>query len=145
MRFTDYLKTLVRDYFIIFAVIVLSITALRQIFVPEGYLMLSDIYNYMVCALASLVFYSTKEIPQKEMNKRLVIHFFVLESALLVLANLVGWVNGMSNTLSLAVQIAVIYMLVRVVIWLGDRKSANNINEKLKMIKEESTTGYKDI
>jgi len=148
MKLTDYLKKLIRDYFVIFAVIVISITLLRQIFAPNEYLELKDIYNYMICALvgdlASLVFYSSKEISEKKMGKRIIIHFFILEIALLVLANAVGWVSGIVDTVFLAVQIALIYMIARLLLWVGDQKSASNINERLKAIKEQSSDEYEN-
>jgi len=148
MKLTDYLKKLIRDYFVIFAVIVIIITVLRQIFAPNEYLELKDIYNYMICALvgdlASLVFYSPKEISEKEMGKRIIIHFLILETAILVLANAVGWVSGTGDTVFLAVQIALIYMIARLLLWVGDQKSASNINERLKAIKEQSTDEYEN-
>lgn len=61
MKLTDYVKKLIRDYFIIFAIIVICITVLRQIFSPDEYFELKDIFVYMICALIgdlpSLIFY----------------------------------------------------------------------------------------
>ena len=143
MKFKDYMKKLIIDYFIIFAIIVISITVLRQIFVPNEYLRLTDIFIYMLCALmgdlAGLIFYSPKEIPEKEMRLRIVIHFMVLEAAILVLAIAMGWVNGIVNAVFLAIQIALIYAVVRYLLWINDRKAANSINEKLKAMKDEMT------
>lgn len=143
MKFTDYLKKLVMDYFIIFAIIVITITVLRQIFVPNEYLRLKDIFIYMICALVgdlpSLIFYSPKELSEKQMRLRIVIHFVVLEAAILVLANAAGWATGVVNTVVLAVQVAVIYIVVRVLRWTDDRRSANSINERLKEMKYELT------
>jgi hypothetical protein len=145
MKFTDYVKKLVRDFFMIFSVIVICITLLRQIFVPDVYLKLSDIYIYMICALVgdlpSLILYSRKEIPEKEMRLRIIIHFVVLEAALLTAANMAGWVSGIINTLFLAVQIALIYVVVRFLLWMDDKKAADSINEKLKAMKNESSYG----
>lgn len=116
MKLADYIKRLIRDYFIIFAIIVISITVLRQIFLPDAYFELKDIFIYMICALVgdlpSLIFYSPKEISEKEMRLRIIIHFVVLETVLLILTNVMGWVNGILNTILFAFQIAVIYVLV---------------------------------
>lgn len=141
MKLSDYIKKMIRDYFMIFAIIVISITLLHQVFAPDVNLKLSDIYIYMVCALVgdlpSLIFYSPKEIPEKEMRLRIIIHFMVLEGALLVLANVTGWVSGILNTVFLAIQIAIIYVIARFLLWMDDRKSASSINEKLKAMKSE--------
>lgn len=148
MKLTDYIKKLIRDYFMIFAIIVICITLLRQIFAPDVYLKLSDIYSYMICALVgdlpSLIFYSKREIPEKEMRFRIIIHFLVLEAALLAVANIAGWVSGTINTFFLAVQIALIYVIARVLLWMDDKKSANSINEKLKVMRNEIFHGSEE-
>jgi hypothetical protein len=141
MKLTDYIKELIKDYFIIFAIIVICITVLRQIFSPNEYFELKDIYIYMICSLIgslpSLIFYSPKEISEKEMRLRRIIHFIVLEAILLTLANVTGWVTGILNTILFALQISIIYGLVRFLSWRDDRKAALRINEKLKAMKDE--------
>ncbi|MGE5630686.1 MAG: DUF3021 family protein [Caulobacteraceae bacterium] len=145
MKLADFIKKLVRDYFTIFAVIVICITILRQIFAPNDYLELKDIYIYMICALAgdlpSLILYSRREIPEKEMRLRIILRFVVLEAVLLVLANVTGWVSGILNSVILAVEIAVIYLAARFLFWIDDRKATNSINEKLKAMKDETEGG----
>jgi hypothetical protein len=37
MKIADYIKKLIRNYFVIFTVIVMSIAVLRQIFSPDAY------------------------------------------------------------------------------------------------------------
>lgn len=142
MKLKEYLKELIRDFLIIFAIVVIFITVLRQIFSPNEHFELTDIFIYMICALAgdlpSLIFYSSKEISEKEMRLRIIIHFVVLEVVILTLANVMAWIRGPIDTLLLAIQIAVIYVLVRFLTWRDDRKSAHRINEKLKAMKEES-------
>lgn len=142
MKLSDYIKMLIRNYFIIFAIIVINITVLRQIFAPDKYFELKDIFIYMICSLVSslpsLIFYSPKEISEKEMRLRVIIHFIVLEAVLLILVNVTGWVTGIQNKIILMIQIAVIYAVVRVITWIDDRSAANRINEKLKAMKAES-------
>jgi len=141
MELKDFIKELIRNYFIIFAIIVIMITLLRQIFSPGAYFELTDIFIYMICALVadlpSMIFYSKKEISEKEMRLRRIIHFVILEAVLLTLANVMGWVTGGLNTFLFALQIGVIYMLVRSFSWLDDRRAARKINEKLKEMKEK--------
>jgi hypothetical protein len=145
MKLTDYVKKLIRDYFIIFAIIVIFITVLRQIFSPDENFELKDIFIYMISALVgdlpSLILYSPEAISEKEMRLRIIIHFMVLEAVLLTLANVMGWVASIPGTIILAFQIALIYMLVRFLSWRDDRKIAHRINEKLKAMKDESGDG----
>lgn len=140
MEFTDYLKRFIRNYLIIFASIVIANTILRQIFIPDIKLELKTIYIYMICAmignLPSLIFYSAKEISEKGMRIRFAVHFVVLEGAILITANLLGWVTDILNTTILFVQIAGIYGLIRLLSVREDKKTANRINERLKKLKE---------
>lgn len=141
MKLTDSIKKMITNYFIIFAIIVISMTLLSQRFVPNKHWELNDIYIFMLCALVgdlpSLIFYSPKEIPENEMRLRIIIHFAAVEAALLLLANATGWVTGILNTGIVAIQIAFVYMAVRFLSWMNDRKAANSINEKLKAMKSE--------
>lgn len=148
MKLTDFIKKLIRDYFIIFAIIVICITLLRQIFSPDAYFKTKDIFIYMVGALLgdlpSLLFYSPREIPEKEMRLRSMIHFVMLEAVLLIFGNVLGLVNGILNTVIFAIQIAVIYVFVRFLAFIDDRKAANGINEKLKAMKHEASVGSEE-
>lgn len=141
MKFTDFIKRFIRNYFIIFSIIVIFLTVLRQILLPNTYITISDMYTYMICALAadlsSIILYSPKVIPEREMRIRIILQFIVLEAILLVLANAMGWINGIENTISLAIEIAMIYGILRVALLVNDKKSAQSINEKLKAMKDE--------
>jgi hypothetical protein len=94
----------------------------------------------MICSfianLTSLILYSPKELSEKNIRIRIIIHFVTLEATLLITANVMGWVTGITNTILLAVQIALIYALVRFLSWVEDKKVANGINEKLMVIKD---------
>ncbi len=142
MKFTDHLKKLIRDYFIIFSIIIIFLTILRQIFSPDKYLELKDIFVCMIGALLgdlpSLIFYSPKEIPENEMRIRIIIHFVVLEAVLLTFGFVIKLVNGILPAIVFAFQIAAIYVFVRFLSWMDDRKAADRINEKLKAMKDES-------
>ena len=142
MRLKDHLRKLAQDYFTIFAVIVITLTILRQVFAPDTHFELKDIFIYMICALVadlpSLILYTPKEISEKEMRLRIILHFVVLEAALLVLGNVTGWVKGASSTVIFAIQIAVIYVVIRFLKWKGDSQSAQSINQRLQAMRDES-------
>ncbi|ADL53023.1 DUF3021 domain-containing protein [Clostridium cellulovorans] len=141
MNLIEFIKKLIRDFFIIFALIVISLTITRQIFQPNDSIELRDMYIYMICSLIvdllSLIFYSERSISEKEMWIRRIIHFFVLEAALLILANLVGSISGIGGIVLLQFQIAVIYISVLFISWTYDKKTTDKINEKLKAMRDE--------
>ncbi len=138
MRPTELLKKLVRDYLIIFSAIMICLTLLRTFFAPDSVITVTDIYVLMICALAGdlpgLILYSPKALSEKKMRLRVVLHFLILEVVILTLAAVAGWVSGWVNITVLAVQIALIYAFVRLLVWIDDRKITDSINARLKAI-----------
>lgn len=87
--------------------------------------------------LTELILYAPKEISEKKMRMKLFIHFLTLEILLISLSSILGIVNSVQGVIILAVQIAIIYILVRVLSWQKDKKDAQKINEKLKALKRD--------
>lgn len=142
MSLIDFIKRLVRSFFIIFAIVVIFMTLLRQVFTDQRVLELTDIYIYMICSLAadltSFIMYSRRELSEREYRIRMLIQFVTLEAVLLALATVTGWVSGVQDTVVLAIQVAIVAVIVRFVSFRGDQKIADSINEKLKAMGKES-------
>jgi energy-coupling factor transporter transmembrane protein EcfT len=130
-----------KDFLIIFAAIIIVITILRQIYYPDLAFDLKSIYIIMafsfISALMGFILYSPNDISEKNIRIRMAIHFFTLEILLIVLASVFDIVNSTVDGFILALQIAVIYFLVRLLSWQKDKKEAQKINEKLKALKKD--------
>lgn len=139
MKLDEIIQKLLRSYFIIFSLIVICTTISRQIFLPNTDIKLVHIYIYMLCALIadllSLVFYSSKRLSEKQLIFRTMLHFILLQVTLLIFANLIGFVNTLNNLVLLEVQILIIYVVGKLLVWTYDKKSADNINENLNKMK----------
>ena len=102
---------------------------------------LKSIYIIMafsfLSALLGFILYSPNDISEKKMRIRIAIHFFALEILLIALGSVFGIVNSALDVIILALQIAVIYTLVRLLSWKNDKKEAQKINEKLKAFKKD--------
>jgi len=85
-----------------------------------------------VSVLLSLVTYSKKEQSVKEVLIRQGIHLLLIEAMVFGLNYLVGVVYPMIVSITLALGIAVIFVLVYWIVWLNDCKSADLFNQKLK-------------
>jgi O-antigen/teichoic acid export membrane protein len=129
-----------KDFLIIFAAIIIIITILRQMYYPDLAFDLKSIYIIMafsfISALLGFILYSPNDISEKKIRIRMAIHFFTLEIVLIVLASVFDIVNSAVDGFILALQIAVIYILVRLLSWQKDKKEAQKINEKLKALKK---------
>ncbi|RDU37324.1 hypothetical protein DRW41_05600 [Neobacillus piezotolerans] len=60
-----------------------------------------------------------------------------MEILLVSLGAIFKLVNSASEAIVLALQIALIYFLIRLLSWQRDKKDAQQINEKLKAFKKE--------
>jgi energy-coupling factor transporter transmembrane protein EcfT len=130
-----------KDFLIIFAAIIIIITILQQMYYPDLVFDLKSIYIIMafsfISALMGFILYSPNDLSEKNIRIRMAIHFFTLEILLIVLASVFDIVNSTVDGFILALQIAVIYFLVRLLSWQKDKKEAQKINEKLKALKKD--------
>lgn len=139
MKMSEFVQKIINDFFIIFASIIMMITILRQIYYPNMAFNLKSIYIIMafsfLSALTGFILYSPNDISEKKMRIRIIIHFFTLEILLIAIGSVIDLVNSALDGIILALQIAVIYTLVRLLSWRNDKKEAQKINEKLKALK----------
>ncbi|MEK4519524.1 DUF3021 family protein [Paenibacillus sp. FSL H8-0122] len=141
MKRSEVVKDIIRDFLVIFASIIIIITVLRQIFMPELAFDLISIYTIMgfslLGALTGMMLYAPNGVSEQAMRVRILIHFLLLEILLIALASLIGVVASVSAALLLALQIAVVYSIVRLLSYEKDKKEAEQINERLKAVKQD--------
>lgn len=137
---SEFVQKMIKDCLIIFASIIIIITILRQIYYPYMTFDLQSIYIIMafsfISTILGFILYSPNDISEKKMRIRIAIHFFTLEILLIVLASVFDIVNSATDGIILSLQIAAIYILVRLLSWKNDKKEAQQINEKLKAFKQ---------
>lgn len=141
MKYSELIKGMIRDFLIIFASIIIIITILRQIFAPDANFELKTIFIIMVFsflgALTGIILYTPHAINENKMRLRVIFHFLFLEALLISLAVLLNLVYTTSGILLLALQIAAVYVIVRLLTYKNDKKEAQKINERLKTFKNE--------
>ncbi|MEH7336476.1 DUF3021 domain-containing protein [Neobacillus drentensis] len=136
MKMAKFAQKMLKDFLIIFASIIIIITLLRQMYYPDTDFDLKSIYIIMgfsfSSALLGFILYSPNDSSEKNMRLRMAIHFFTLEIVLIALGSVFDLVTSAVDGIILALQIAVIYIVVRLLSWRNDKKEAQKINEKLK-------------
>ncbi|MEO2078186.1 MAG: DUF3021 family protein [Bacillus sp. (in: firmicutes)] len=141
MKLSEFVKKIIKDFLLIFALIIIIITFLRQMYYPNEAIDLQSIYIIMafafLSALIGFILYSPTDVSEKNMRIRMLLHFFTLEILLIALSSVFGIVESPSDGIILAVQIAVIYFIVRFLSWKKDQKEAEQINEKLNAWKKD--------
>ncbi|MGG1551076.1 DUF3021 family protein [Paenibacillus ferrarius] len=138
MRLMEFTKNVVRQFFLVFALIIIILTLLRQWYQPDMPFDLHSIYIIMgfslVAALTDFIKYAPHTISENNMRLRMIFHFIALETILIALGLVTGIVESAANASILAIQIAVIYGILRLLSWRNDKKTAEDINQRLKEI-----------
>lgn len=135
MKRSEMVRNLIRDYFVIFGILIIGAVFLTP---PDT---INRDYILLVMAFAalgdlpSMVFWSHSEQSEKSRRFRSIIHFLLIEAVVLVFGGLTGIASGFGEYVLFALNILVIYILVRFITWRGDVVTANRINEKLKNFK----------
>lgn len=81
--------------------------------------------------LPLLVFYSKKELSQKEMNVRVVIHFFLLECVLMVFGGYLRLYETVFQGVFFFFIILAVYVIVVASVFCGDLRKAKQLNDAL--------------
>lgn len=141
MKLSEFVKKIIKDFLLIFALIIIIMTILRQVYYPNEAFDLQSIYIIMafafLSALIGFILYSPTDVSEKNMRIRLILHFCTLVILLIALSSVFGIVESPTDAIILAVQIAVIYFIVRFLSWKKDQKEAEQINEKLNAWKKD--------
>lgn len=141
MKYSELIKEMIRDFLIIFASIIIIITILRQIYAPDASFELNTIFTIMAFSflgtLTGIILYTPHAISENKMRLRVILHFFFLEALLISLAVLLNLVYDTFDILLLALEIAAVYVIVRVLTYRNDKKEAQKINERLRAFKKE--------
>jgi hypothetical protein len=140
MELKQILKKMFYGYFIIytgamFGTYVFCMIFDRDVSFGVSYFAWMALFS-LVGDLPSLVFCSTKELTKHQWIVRVIIHFILLEVILLIMARWLDLYSTLVEGILFAGIIFVIYWVVRGITFSGDLRQANEINEKIKHLKE---------
>jgi len=102
-----------------------------------GYeLFLSPLIFSLIATLPSLIEYSKNELSIRSLLIRKFIHLVVLE--ILILSVLIGFeiIKTVDMGISLSIGILIIDVSVRVIEWINDKRTADEINSSIKSFKQ---------
>lgn len=145
MNFKDFLKKCLMNFFIIVTCVSVVIGILGLIYEPNrrfGYeAYFSPLIFGAISTVSSFVTYSKKELTVRQMIFRNVIQLLVLEFLILITGYSFGIMKDTMILTSVAVSIIIVFIIVHLVSWLIDFKTAANLNDSLKVYqRKESNT-----
>jgi uncharacterized membrane protein len=145
MNFKDFLKKCLMNFFIIVTCVSVVIGILGLIYEPtkrfgyEAYF--SPLIFGAISTISSFVTYSKKELTVRQMIFRNGLQLLVLECMILITGYFFGIMKDKMILTSVALSIIVVFIIVHLVSWVIDFKTAANINDSLKVYqRNESNT-----
>lgn len=130
----------VMSFFVCTTMITLLEGVLGMIFFPDVQLRYDAFFSPPFFGALSVLFgvvtWSKKELSIKQLLIRRLIHLGLIEAMVFGLNYLAGVIFPLKVSITLALGIAVVFVVVYVVLWLIDRKSARDFNHKLKEYQE---------
>ena len=136
MKFKEYfLHTILPGFFASVTCISFVMAVIGSVFEPDARLGYDGLFwpllYGLLGALAQLVGFSPREMTVRQAFMRNVLTLVLLEAVVMGVLYLGGALTNAAITISLAVGILVIYAAVSVVLWLNDRRTADQINQAL--------------
>ncbi|WP_167956528.1 DUF3021 family protein [Anaerosporobacter faecicola] len=138
MKLSQVLSNMIRNFFVIFGIIIIGTAILNPDFIFTSEKILLVTFMAFATDCVNLIYWSRKELSERERNVRRILHFILIEVIVLTFGNVFAICSGWLETIIFGAEIMVIYVLVCVIDWLLDRKTANQINEKLRLLKSEN-------
>ena len=130
------IRELIRDYFVILGVLIIgSVFLTPPNTINRDYILLAMAFA-AVGDLPSIVFWSRSEPTEESRRLRSIIHFILLMTLILIFGGITGVVSEFVDYLIFAIEIVVIYGIVKFIIYQSDISTAKTINEKLKNLRE---------
>ena len=130
------IRGLINDYFVILGVLIIgSVFLTPPNTINRDYILLAMAFA-AVGDLPSIVFWSRSEPTEKSRRLRSIIHFILLMTLILIFGGITGVVSEFVDYLIFAIEIVVIYGIVKFIIYQSDISTAKTINEKLKNLRE---------
>lgn len=130
------LHKLIQQYFVIYTCSMMGVLVYSRLFYPGIAFSTGELMGFMAQALLAdlplLVFYSRRELTQRQWLARYVLHFVLLEAVLVGIGTFNGWFQSARHVVGLLGIVAAVYVMVRFWCYVLDLKTASEINERLQ-------------
>lgn len=139
---TFFIKKIMMSFFISVTCICAAMALIGMVFEPGakfGYdAYFSPLLFGALASLPSLVTYSKNELSLRQAAIRNVIHFVLLEVVILVALYYGGVLTSASMAVSLGVSIFIIDLIVNLVLWTNDKRTAEEFSGALRKLQDDA-------
>lgn len=137
-----FIKQVVLSYFIIVACVTGCMAIMGMTFAPQtrfGYeAFISPFLFGLLGVLPSMITYAKKELSEKQMLFRLILQWLLLELMIVGFAAWQGLLTRPAITISFIVVVLLVDALVHVLMWLNEKRTAQEINQALKKMQQDT-------
>lgn len=138
---TFFVKKVMMSFFVSIACICAAMALVGMTFAADarfGYeAFLSPLIFGALASLPQLATYSKRELSFKQAAIRNIIHFVLLEVAILSVLYFAGILTSVSMAASLGFSILMIDLTVSLVMWINDKRIAKEFNSALKRLQND--------
>lgn len=139
---TFFIKKIMMSFFVVTACICAAMALVGMVFEPGakfGYeAFLSPLIFGALASLPSLATYSKTELSTRQAAMRNVLHFVLLEVVVLSALYFGGMLTSISMAASLGFSIFVIDLIVNLVLWTNDKRTAKEFNGALRKLQDDA-------
>ena len=141
MSFEEIKKGLIHDFFIIVTGTVFGTLFHCWLLAPDVTFSVDYFFWMILFSLAGdvplLLFYSKKELSEKQWMIRKILHFLVLELLLLGIGNMLEMYEDVLSGVMFALTVAAVYLLVCAIGHQSNRQLAVKLNRRLEKLRED--------
>lgn len=135
MELRDLIKKILVSYPAIYGCSMMATFVFCLVFSKESVFGVDYFGQMLIFSLAgdlpSLIFYSKRELSQKETNVRLVIHFLLLECVLMVFGRYLGLYETVLQGIFFFFIVLAVYVIIRASVFCDDLRKAKQLNDAL--------------
>lgn len=135
MEMKAIIKSMIRQYPVIYFCTMVATIIYCGIFVPDENFPLTFLISLFVFGLLGdlpmLLFYSPKELTEKQWRVRKVLHFITLELVLLFTAKCLDFYQTLLQGVFFFILILFVYITVCLSVYYSDKRLANTLNEEI--------------
>lgn len=139
MEGKELIKRLVVSYPVIYGGAMMATWLCCMVYAPDSVFGLDYFGRMFLVALAgdlpSLIFFSRKELTEKQWMLRTAVHLAVLVAVLLIIGYFMDFYHGFGEGAVFAASVFLVYAAVKVLCFTGDFVEARRMNERLKRMK----------
>ena len=143
MNLKEFIQKFIYQYFIILVGIFCAVIGYCKVFYPTAAFDANDLTDFFLQAFVAdlplIIMYSKKELSTRQYVIRRILHFILLEGAMVWIGTINTFFVGIKDRIGFIICVALVYVFVCVISYLVDMRAAKEMNQKIKERRKEKS------